>query len=139
MFGAPQKLVKVIEQQATFLEKEKERMTKQMEVDQEEFEEAIGGMQSTVAAYFEKSNESKYLDYFDEVDSYDKKIKQLIEQGRVYNQREMIVGKEQKDYSALQKMQKDFQPFFTFWSTVKQWKTDYNQWMTGKWEDLKAD
>ena len=139
LFGAPQRLVKVIEAQSNILEKEKERMTKQMEVDQEEFEEAIGGMQSTVVAYWEKNNVSKFMEYFEEVDSYDKKIKQLIEQGRVYNQREMIVGKEQKDYSALQKMSKDFLPFYTLWTTVKQWKTDYNSWMTGRWEDLKAD
>jgi dynein heavy chain len=51
----------------------------------------------------------------------------------------MIVGKDQKDYSNLQKMQKDFQPFYTLWTTVKQWKTDHNDWMNGRWENLKAD
>lgn len=48
------------------------------------------------------------MEYAKEVDSYDQKIMQLIEQSRVYNQREFIVGKETTDYSALQKMQKDF-------------------------------
>jgi len=110
-----------------------------MEIDQEEFEEAIEGMSNTVGSYWEKSNVAKYVEYFEEVDSYDKKIKQLIEQARLYNQREMIVGKEQKDYSNLQKMQKDFQPFYTLWTTVKQWKTDHNDWMNGRWENLKAD
>jgi dynein heavy chain, axonemal len=71
--------------------------------------------------------------------SYDKKIRELAEQARVYNTREDIVGKERKDYSKIQKMLKDFQPFYTLWTTINQWKTDYNNWMNGKWEDLNAE
>jgi len=36
----------------------------------------------------------KYMEIAKEVESYDNKIAQLIEQARVYNQREFIVGKD---------------------------------------------
>lgn len=62
----------------------------------------------TVGEFHKNNNPEKYMQYAKEVDSYDQKIMQLIEQSRVYNQREFIVGKETTDYSALQKMQKDF-------------------------------
>ena len=74
LFGAPQKLVKVIETQSTSLDKEKERMSKQMELDQENFNEEIEGLMGTVKEFHKNSNPNKYMEYAKEVDSYDAKI-----------------------------------------------------------------
>lgn len=139
LFGAPQRLVKVIESQSLILDKEKDRMTKQMEMEQEAFEEELDGLISTVGDFHKNNKMDKYIEIAKEVESYDNKISQLIEQARVYNTREFIVGKEQKDYSRLQKMAKDFQPYSNLWKTTMTWKTQYNEWMTGKWENLKAE
>jgi dynein heavy chain len=114
-------------------------MTKQMEMEQEAFEEELDGLISTVGDFHKNNKMDKYIEIAKEVESYDNKINQLIEQARVYNTREFIVGKEQKDYSRLQKMAKDFQPYSNLWKTTMTWKTQYNEWMTGKWENLKAE
>lgn len=49
LFGAPQRLVKCIEATSQHLDKEKERMIKQMEAEQEQFEDDISGLTQTVA------------------------------------------------------------------------------------------
>lgn len=108
LFGAPQKLTKIIEATSSGLEKTKENMKKQMEAEQEAFEEEVDGLIQTVGEFYTKNKIEKYADIAKEVESYDAKIKQLQDQARVYNTREAIVGKDQKDYSRIAKMQKDF-------------------------------
>jgi dynein heavy chain, axonemal len=58
---------------------------------------------------------------------------------RVYNQREFLVGKEIKDYTRLQSMTKDFQPYLNLWRTIRTWKESEEQWRTVRWEKLNAD
>jgi len=36
-------------------------------------------------------------------------------------------------------MRKKFEPYYTLWTTINQWKTDSQQWLNGKWEELSAD
>lgn len=69
-------------------------MTKQMEQEQEAFEEELDGLISTVGDFHKNNKMEKYMEIAKEVESYDNKIAQLIEQARVYNTREFIVGKE---------------------------------------------
>lgn len=85
LFGAPQRLVKVIEAQSLILDKEKDRMTKQMEAEQEAFEEELDGLIQTLGDFHKNTKMEKYVETAKEVESYDNKIGQLIEQARVYN------------------------------------------------------
>jgi hypothetical protein len=48
MYGLPMSVAKLIEQKNLELDKIKEAMTKKMEADQEEFDEALEGLVNTV-------------------------------------------------------------------------------------------
>ena len=50
-----------------------------------------------------------------------------------------MVGKEQKDYSRLQAMTKDFQPYSSLWLTTRTWFTRHEAWTTGAWEELDPE
>lgn len=77
----------------------------------------------TVDGFAVNDNPEKYLDIAKMVDDIELKLTECLDTARMYNQREFLVGKEQRDYSALAQMVKDFQPFSNLWKTLRTWNT----------------
>jgi dynein heavy chain len=73
------------------------------------------------------------------VDNVDAKLAESIEISRVYNQREFLVGKELRDYSRLQTMVKEFQPYLNLWRSTRTWFQKHKAWMENKWESLNPE
>lgn len=129
----------VIEEQVASLEKEKERFLKEMELEQEEFQENLTNLAGTVEGFASYDNMEKYLDNADAVESINQRLQECIEKSRIYNQREYLIGKETTDYSQLQQIAKDFLPYSNLWLTTRTWHERHKEWTEGKWEDLDAD
>jgi|LauGreDrversion4_2_1035121.scaffolds.fasta_scaffold58783_2 dynein heavy chain len=79
-----------------------------MELEQEEFEETLDNLAMTVGGFAAFDDLNRYEEIAVDVESVNQRIQDCIEQSRLFNQREFLVGKEQKDYSRLQQMSKDF-------------------------------
>ena len=79
LFGCPQRLVGIMESQTLVLEKLKEQMIKDMEFEQEEFEENIANLEQTILEFEKNKNINKYADIAASVDEVDKKIQNCIE------------------------------------------------------------
>jgi len=67
------------------------------------------------------------------------RLQECVEKSRLFNQREFLVGKEQKDYGRLQKMMKDFQPYSNLWLTTRTWFSRHESWTNGPWEELEPE
>jgi len=63
-------------------------------------------------------------------------IQEYIELARQFNSREFAVGKEPTDYSAVQGLMRDFNPFYNLWKTTNQWHEMEDKWKNGDWNDL---
>ena len=50
-----------------------------------------------------------------------------------------MVGKEQRDYSRLGVMMKDFQPYSSLWLTTRTWFERHEAWTKGPWEKLNPE
>jgi len=74
LYGAPQKVMAVIEEQVQILEKEKERFLKEMEVEQEEFMENLDNLGTTVDGFASYDNMEKYLDNAEAVESINQRL-----------------------------------------------------------------
>jgi len=96
-------------------------MQKAMELEQEEFEETLDNLAMMINGFGVYDNMDKYLEYATNVDNVEAKLLESVEMARVYNQREFLVGKEVKDYTRLQQMTKDFQPYLNLWRTTRTW------------------
>jgi hypothetical protein len=101
LFGAPQRIMETIEQQTQVLEKQKENFIKEMEQEQEEFEESLDALGHTVDGFATYDDLNKYAEIAENVESVNERLQECIEKSRLFNQREFLVGKEQKDYSRL--------------------------------------
>lgn len=139
LFKAPKNVQKVIETQNEVLNKLKEQMLKQMELEQEEFEETLDNLEMMIGGFGVYDNIEKYIEYANNVDNVEAKLLESVELARMYNQREFLVGKEVRDYSRLQQMTKDFQPYLNLWRTTRTWFSSHENWMTCRWEKLNAE
>lgn len=60
------------------------------------------------------------------------------EQAKIFNNREMLTGLPDTDYSQIGLMIKDFQPYYNLWTTVDNWKKSYKSWMYDDFSLLDA-
>ena len=85
MYGAPQRVMAVIEEQVQILEKEKERFLKEMELEQEEFQENLTNLAGTVEGFASYDKMEKYLENAEAVESINQRLQECIEKSRIYN------------------------------------------------------
>ena len=90
-----------MEARSTELEKMKEQMIKDMEAEQEDFEDLLDNLELTVASFDQNKRLEKYADIASEVDNVDARIADCLENARTFNSREYLVGKETTDYTRL--------------------------------------
>jgi dynein heavy chain len=110
-----------------------------MELEQEEFEETLDGLAVTVTGFDTFNDINKYLEIAENVESMNERLQECLDKSRKFNSREFLVGKEQKDYSRLQGMIKEFKPYSDLWLTTRTWYTRHQAWTEGEWEDLDPE
>ena len=79
LFGAPQRVVAIIETQSQILEKQKEQFIKKMEEEQIEFEETLDNLTLTVGGFNQYDNLDKYEEIAINVESINQRITDCIE------------------------------------------------------------
>ena len=62
-----------------------------------------------------------------------------MQDSRRFNSREGLFDKEITDYSKVQQLIKDFQPYSNLWLVANQWVTNYEKWMNDEWDKLDAE
>lgn len=68
---------------------------------------------------------------------YDK-IKEFIQKAKVFNNREYLTGNPTTDYTQLDTLKKDFEPYYELWTNTNTWYSNHEKWLNGRWEDLDA-
>jgi len=79
-----------------------------METEQEDFEENIENLERTVQGFSAYKDLNKFEETAVDVESINQRLRDCIDQAKLYNQREYLVGKDLKDYSRLQGLNKEF-------------------------------
>jgi len=74
LFGAPMKIIGVIEEQSKVLEKQREAFVKAMETEQEEFEETLDNLGITVQGFAAFDDLSKFEEIAVDVESVNSRI-----------------------------------------------------------------
>jgi dynein heavy chain len=85
LFGAPKEIVEIIESQTQVLEKQKEAFVKAMEEEQIDFQDGLENLENTVGGFHIYSDLGKYEEIAENVDNVNQRLKECIEQARVYN------------------------------------------------------
>ena len=84
LFGAPQRIMETIENQTQILEKQKESFIKEMEQEQEEFEETLDSLAITVGGFAAYDDLTKYAEIAENVESVNERLQVCLEQSRLF-------------------------------------------------------
>jgi len=139
LYGCPKMIMSTIEEQNQILEKTKEQFIKDMEEAQVEFEDTLDNLAITTGGFHEFNDIKKFEEIANDVESVNQRIAENIAQAKLFNTQEFLVGKEQKDYSRLDQMAKQFKPYSDLWLTIRKWFNSHESWMNDPWEQLDAE
>ncbi|NXX67841.1 DYH1 protein, partial [Spizella passerina] len=118
---------------------DEERFRKTQISDQKTFQEKLEEMQLTVGGFSVQSDVNQAHELAEDARDVRKQLKELQELAVLYNNRERLFGVKVTDYSGLNKMLKDFQPYFDLWTTVSNWIKWNVSWMNDSLLTIEAE
>ncbi|NWH35887.1 DYH1 protein, partial [Chloropsis hardwickii] len=118
---------------------DEERFRKTQISDQKAFQEKLEEMQLTVGGFSVQSDVNQAHELAEDARDVRKKLKELQDMAVLYNNRERLFGIKVTDYSGLNKMLKDFQPYYDLWTTVSDWIKWNESWMNDSLLKIEAE
>ncbi|KAF4107339.1 dynein axonemal heavy chain 1 isoform X1 [Onychostoma macrolepis] len=108
---------------------DEERFLKIQLVDQNSFLDLLNVLQMTVAGLSGYTNLGRAHEVANEVRRVSKQLKECQEMAQLYNNRERLFGTPVSNYTELQKLNKEFQPFYDLWKTTSDWLRWHESWL----------
>ncbi|XP_026131005.1 dynein heavy chain 1, axonemal isoform X1 [Carassius auratus] len=108
---------------------DEERFLKNQLADQNGFLDLLNVLQMTVAGLSGYTNLGRAHEVANEVRRVSKQLKECQEMAQLYNNRERLFGKPVSNYAELQKLNKEFQPFYDLWKTTSDWLRWHESWL----------
>ncbi|XP_009304459.3 dynein axonemal heavy chain 1 [Danio rerio] len=108
---------------------DEERFDKIQVADQNSFLERLSFLEMVVAGFSGYTNLERAHEVANEVRRVGKQLKECQEMAQLYNNRERLFGKPVTNYTELQKLNRDFQPFHDLWKTTSDWLRWHESWL----------
>ena len=138
MQKSPKDTIDLVERQSLYLEKEKEKLINQMYGDQTNFKAEITQLETTISTLSQYNDINQSQEVAEIVRNTHEKMKKAHEKGKRFMNRERLMGLNESDYSNLQLLSKEYEPYFSLWTTVDDWFTNHRSWLNDPWEELDA-
>eukprot|EP00670_Eutreptiella_braarudii_P009176 CAMPEP_0174308690 /NCGR_PEP_ID=MMETSP0810-20121108/1920_1 /TAXON_ID=73025 ORGANISM="Eutreptiella gymnastica-like, Strain CCMP1594" /NCGR_SAMPLE_ID=MMETSP0810 /ASSEMBLY_ACC=CAM_ASM_000659 /LENGTH=1420 /DNA_ID=CAMNT_0015416091 /DNA_START=64 /DNA_END=4323 /DNA_ORIENTATION=- len=137
--GWPRKLEETIDHEEELLEKDRERFHENMVADQENFSKEVDRLSKLVAGYYKRTDIKKVVDIAADVKHINQQLLDCREKATLFNQREILFEKEKSDYFQLSAVIKDFEPYYSLWTTANDWLNWYHSWMNDPFTNLDPE
>ena len=138
MQKAPKMTFELIDRQSLYLEKEKEKLINQMYGDQNNFKAEITQLETTISTLSQYNDINQHQEVAEIVRNTHEKMKKAHEKSKKFTNREKLMGLNETDYSNLQILTKEYEPFYNLWTTTDDWFQFHKQWLNDPWENLDA-
>ena len=133
----PQKVKERVEEALYDLEKDKTQMTAQLEKQRLEYQESLTSYARQVEEFSQFGEWDQIEVIVDKAYNLERALNDALERGKEFNEREKVIGfYDLTDYSILEKLSKDFEPYLQVWSMASDFVTKKGQWLTGPFLEL---
>eukprot|EP00937_MAST-01D_sp_MAST-1D-sp2_P005910 g5910.t1 len=139
MFAWPKTTADKMIDVADMLEEEKKDYAKEMEGEQEAFEEKLKDIEGEVAGLFSFSDMKKVAQVHPKIMQLQKDINESTQQAKLFNTREGLFEKDITEYSQVGRIARNFEPYFNLWQGVQSWNDWYQGWMDAPLLTLDAE
>ncbi|KAL8275069.1 hypothetical protein Esti_000948 [Eimeria stiedai] len=121
LYGSPLEIIELSNEVSAALVRDRARFLDELLLQQSEFSTTVSDLADVVGGFANFAETSKFAEANDSVLAVGERIEMSIQQAKLFNNRERLFGKDLTDYSALGKIQKEFEPFSVLWCTAYQW------------------
>ncbi|XP_051768758.1 dynein axonemal heavy chain 1 [Ctenopharyngodon idella] len=108
---------------------DEERFLKIQDIDQNNLLERLSFLQRVVAGFSGYTNLGRAHEVANQVRRVGKQLKECQEMAQIYNNRERLFGKPVSNYTELQTLNREFQPFHDLWKTASNWLRWHESWL----------
>lgn len=139
IFGGPRDVLEMMNARKKTLEKDQVKFMDEMKVAQDEFKQTIDNLERTIQNFHQHSKLDNHADIALDVKSINEQIIRYQDDARKFVMQETLFDiMDTTDYSKLNQMSRDFQPYSNLWLTANKWFTDQVGWLNGEWETVDA-
>eukprot|EP00760_Papus_ankaliazontas_P012185 PhM_4_TR15212/c0_g2_i1/m.1704/K10408/DNAH; dynein heavy chain, axonemal len=135
----PKKMEETVEQQQSLLEDDRGRFLREYEQEKVQFASDVDRLGKKVVGFAKHSDRSQVAEYAKEVRKLQKDIAKYREDALRFNTREVLFGRDKEDYTPLNQIAKDFEPYATLWTTADDWRTMHHSWMNDPFDTVDAE
>lgn len=96
-------------------------------------------MERTISNFYQYQNINQHEEVAKVVTTINENLSQFNEDAKKFNSREQLFDLEMTDYTKIQTMIKEFQPYSNLWLTATGWFKNIVSWMNDEWETLDAE
>jgi dynein heavy chain len=138
VYGGPKMVLEQIEKSEENWRKLEKSFMEEMAEDQDDFAERMRDLQQTIQGFTVYSDLEKIDEYYENVEFVNEKLKIADGEAKLFNARETMFGAENTDYSFVNVMKKQWEPFSNLWTIAKNWLSKKGDWLHGPFDKLDA-
>ena len=138
IYGGPKEVNELIESREQEFKKMSDDFYSQMLEEQDEFNENLQNMESTINSFYINYNENLHEENNELVKSIATKLEEMQDTARMFSSREMLFDKMPTDFSKIGDIQKKFKPYYDLWTNVHCWLDRNPHWMNDEWANVDA-
>lgn len=135
----PQRLVELEEAVAQRAEDDRRAYEAELSGQQEEFQQELEEMCNRVAGFDQYTDLSRVRHVAGVVRDVETALADFEKRTSLFNQREVLFGKEATDYERLSSVVKEFEPYANLWQTADTWRRSQKDWLDGSLLALDPD
>jgi dynein heavy chain len=139
LIGGPTDIENTIRGVNTVLDRKKEILYVEQIENQVKLMEEFDILSGNVRDFENYYKDQDFREAIDLAKYVNDKIKELVNQAQIYNEREKLFMKPLTNYSMIHDLKTKFDPYFWLWSSIEKWSTKTKCWFEGNFSSLEGD
>eukprot|EP00947_MAST-08B_sp_MAST-8B-sp1_P004635 g4635.t1 len=135
----PKKLHNAIEKTQQEIEANRQQMLDKLDRDKESFERDLENIQEMVKAVSQYDDLDRLQQIYDEVSDIEQKLVNAHAHSERFNQREAAFNLTETEYTAITKIEREFEPFSKLWTMTYDFRSNKDNWVNGPFHELDAN
>ena len=109
-----------------------------MEDEQAKFVDSLNSNKGIINALYIYNKMEEHQKNKEIMDTIREKLVVIEEKAKTFNNRELMFSKDRSDYSVIQKLKKNFEPYLQMWTVVNHWIEHRPKWLNDYWDTVDA-
>jgi dynein heavy chain len=139
LFSWPKTVAEQLHSKELHLQQDKLNFLATMRSEQEEFSAELLELEKRVNTFGSFIDIEKVEKIREKVDQIHSKLDELTAKARIFNGNELLFNLPSTDYRHVQKITKNFEPYYQLWSTTSDWVKNVESWRNDSFLELNGD